>query len=131
MLTGHCHCESVKWVYPLDLQSVTACNCTLCSRYGALWAYGHLEEGVQVSGETTAYMRGSKVNAYHFCNKCGCIAYYLSNTLDKNNQRRIAVNLRMISDPKLIAHLPIDHFEGLDTFEDLPQDGRTVADLWF
>ena len=27
--------------------------------------------------------------------------------------------------------LPIDHFDGLDTFDDLPRDGRCVADYWF
>jgi hypothetical protein len=25
----------------------------------------------------------------------------------------------------------IDHFDGLDTFEDLARDGRCVADYWF
>ena len=30
-----------------------------------------------------------------------------------------------------IAKLPIDHFDGLDKFDDLPRDGRCVADLWF
>jgi hypothetical protein len=26
---------------------------------------------------------------------------------------------------------PIDHFDDLDTFNDLPRDGRCVADMWF
>jgi hypothetical protein len=30
-----------------------------------------------------------------------------------------------------VAHMPIDHFDGLDTFDDLPRDGRCVADYWF
>ena len=29
------------------------------------------------------------------------------------------------------AKVPIDHFDGLDTFEDPPRDGRCVADYWF
>ena len=131
MLEGSCHCGTVKWSYPLKLESVTACNCTLCRRYGALWAYGHLEEGIKVSGETSAYMRGRKINGYHFCKQCGCLAYYLCNTANKEGQFRIAVNLRMISEPEKIASLPIDHFEGLVSFEDLPRDGRCVKDLWY
>jgi hypothetical protein len=31
----------------------------------------------------------------------------------------------------LIADIPIDHFDGLDTFDDLPRDGRCVKDYWF
>jgi hypothetical protein len=30
-----------------------------------------------------------------------------------------------------VADLPIDHFDGLNTFDDLPRDGRCVRDLWF
>ncbi|RVO86741.1 GFA family protein, partial [Sinorhizobium meliloti] len=41
-----------------------------------------------------------------------------------------AVNLRL-APPGLVQDLPIDHFDGLDTFEDLPSKGRCVRDLWF
>jgi len=44
--------------------------------------------------------------------------------------RRIAVNLRL-TEPGPIAGIPIDHFDGLGNFEDLPRDGRCVADCWF
>lgn len=131
MFEGTCHCERVKWSYAEPIESATACNCTLCRRYGALWAYGHVGEQVTISGETTAYGRGSRINGYHFCNSCGCIAYYLANNKDKKGRLRIAVNLRMATDPEKIASLPIDHFDGLDKFEDLPRDHRCVRDLWF
>ncbi len=131
VLEGTCHCGNVKWTYSTPLESVTACNCTLCRRYGALWAYGYLHHGIEVSGETGKYERNKKHNGFHFCKACGCIAYYLANTLDEQGRRRMAVNLRMISEPEKIADLPIDHFEGLEKFVDLPQDGRCVRDLWF
>lgn len=131
MITGSCHCETVKWTYSLPLESVTACNCKLCRRYGALWAYGHLDQGIQISGSTSVYMRDRKLNGFYFCPRCGCLAYYLSNSEDEQGRRRMAVNLRMIHDPNQIAHLPIDHFDGLDKFEDLPRNGRRVQDLWF
>lgn len=131
MLKGVCHCGNVKWTYDSPLESVTACNCTLCSRYGALWAYGHLDHGVAISGATKFYERGSKINGYHFCEICGCVAYYLAHKKDEQGRFRIAVNLRMLTDPNLVAALPIDHFDGLDKFEDLPRDHRQVKDLWF
>ena len=130
-MEGHCHCKLVNWVYSLQLDSVTACNCTLCSRYGALWAYGFLDEGVIVSGTTSTYSRDRKINNFNFCSVCGCLTHYLCNSIDENGQRRIAVNLRMLADPNQITNLPIDHFDGKDTFDDLPQDGKKVHDLWF
>jgi len=42
----------------------------------------------------------------------------------------MAVNIRL-APPDAVADLAIDHFDGLDTFEDLPRDGRCVRDLWF
>ena len=131
MLDGTCHCGNVKWTYAATVESVTACNCTLCRRYGALWAYGYMGEGITVSGETKSYGHGKKISGYHFCNNCGCMAYYLVNTKDEQGKQKIAVNMRIVNDPDRIASLPIDHFDGLDTFEDLPRDQRRVKDLWF
>ncbi len=130
-IKGHCHCESVSWTYPLKLESVTACNCTLCRKYGALWAYGQLEEGITVSGKTKSYARGRQLNGFHFCENCGCLAYYLSKSADDLGRNRIAVNLRMIDDPSQIMELPIDHFDGLNEFVDEPPDGRKIKDLWY
>jgi hypothetical protein len=130
-IKGSCHCKNVTWNFNSVLESVTACNCTLCSRYGALWAYGYLGEDIEVCGETYFYTRGSKINGYHFCKNCGCISYYLALAVDDQGRKRIAVNLRMIDDPKSIETLPIDHFEGLNEFIDLPRDGRCVKDMWF
>jgi len=131
MLEGSCHCGSVKWSYPSTPESVTACNCTLCRRYGALWIYGYIEDGIIISGTTNFYERGSKINKYNFCVSCGCITYYLANKLNKENRRRVAINIRTTTQIEKIMNLPIDHFEGLESFEDLPRDGKTVKDLWF
>ena len=52
--------------------------------------------------------------------------------LRKNDEGRlrIAVNLRL-AEPEAVAQIPIDHFDGLNKFEDLPRDGRCVSDYWF
>lgn len=41
-----------------------------------------------------------------------------------------AVNLRL-AEPEAVANIPIQRFEGLKSFEDLPLDGRCVGDYWF
>jgi hypothetical protein len=112
--------------------SATACNCTLCRRYGVLWIYDYEGERIKISGPTSVYTRDRPDPALeiHFCPRCGCVIGWRGLRLDDDGRRRVAVNLRL-TEPGPIAHLPIDHFDGLDTFDDLPRDGRCVGDLWF
>ena len=129
MLEGSCHCGAVSWRMDNDPADATACNCTVCRRYGVLWAYGHADEDVHVTGETRAYVRGREIG-FHFCPTCGCVVSWRSLQPDAAGHRRAAVNIRL-AEPDQVAHLPVDHFEGLKTFTDLPRDGRRVADMWF
>ena len=82
-----------------------------------------------MSGPTRAYARGRSLE-FHFCPDCGCIAFWRGKGLDEQGRRRIAVNLRL-AEPEAVAGIAIDHFDGLVSFEDLPRDGRCVADMWF
>jgi hypothetical protein len=59
------------------------------------------------------------------------VAYWRGLRTDEQGRRRIAVNLRLAEHPEQVAQIPIDHFDGFDTFDDLPRDGRCVADYWF
>ena len=129
MIEGNCLCGAVRWRFDGLPDGATACNCTADRRYGALWAYDFEGEGIRVSGPTSSYGRGDHL-AYHFCPTCGCIAYWRAVVLDDQGRRRIAVNLRL-AEPGAVAAIPIDHFDGLVSFEDLPRDGRRVADMWF
>ena len=111
----------------------TACNCTLCRRYGTLWAYDFEGERISVSGPSRVYTRKGKANPaleIHFCAQCGCVACWRGLRPEADGRRRMAVNLRL-ADPATIGHIVIDHFDGLVTFADLPRDGRCVADMWF
>ena len=129
MIEGSCHCGAVRWRFAGEPEGATACNCTVCRRYGVLWAYGHEGEGITVTGPTQKYVRGKWVE-FHFCPTCGCIAFWRGQHEDEQGRRRIAVNLRL-AEPDAVARIPIDRFDGLDTFSDLPRDGRCVADVWF
>ena len=129
MLEGHCHCGAVHWQYDAEPDGATACNCTVCRRYGVLWAYDYVDEGIRTTGPTKAYVRGEAIE-FHFCPECGCVAFWRARKTDEHGRRRIAVNLRL-AEPAAVAHIPIDHFDGLDTFDDLPRDGKCVRDYWF
>jgi hypothetical protein len=129
MLLGSCHCGSVKWSFDVMPEGATACNCTVCRRYGALWIYDYENDNVHVTGKTKAYIRGKAIE-FHFCPICACVTHWRAQHAENDGRRRLAVNVRL-SEPETVARLPIDHFEGLNTFEDLPRDGKCVSDYWF
>jgi hypothetical protein len=79
------------------------------------------------SGHTTTK---TKALEFHFCPTCGCITFWRGLRKDEKGRIRIAVNLRL-AEPAAVAQTPIDHFDGLNTFDDLPRDGRCVSDYWF
>jgi len=132
MLKGSCHCGAAGWTLTGDPGSITACNCTLCRRYGALWAYDFEGERVAVTGPTSSFRRVGKADPaleILFCPSCACVLAWRGLRLEEDGRRRMAVNLRL-AELDAVADLPIDHFDGFDTFEDLPPSGRTVRDLW-
>jgi hypothetical protein len=129
MLQGSCHCGLVSWRFDAEPEGATACNCTVCRRYGALWIYDYDGEGVHVSGPTSVYSRGEMIG-FHFCSRCGCVTHWRSRLDEAGGRRRLAVNVRL-AEPETVAHIPIDHFDGLTTFTDLPRDGKCVTDYWF
>ena len=118
MIEGSCLCGAVRWQFEGQPDGATACNCTACRRYGVLWAYDYEGEGIKVSGRTQAYVRG-KALEFHFCPVCGCVVFWRGQQRDQQGRLRIAVNLRL-AEPEAVAQIPIDHFDGLNTFDDLP-----------
>lgn len=130
MIEGACHCGAVRWRFASEPDAATACNCRACRRYGALWIYGHENEDVFVSGPTTAYTHGEKSLGFHFCPSCGCMAYWRAVEPGPDGRRRLAVNVRL-AEPDSVATIPVQRFDGLHSWTDLPRDGRSVGDMWF
>ena len=129
-MEGSCHCGTVTWRFEGTPESATACNCSLCRRYGTLWAYGFEGERFHVSGPTRPYVWGRKAIGFHFCPECGCVTHWRSIDPGDDGRRWGAVNLRL-AEPDAVADIPIEHFDGLKTFKDVGQDGRCVRDMWF
>jgi hypothetical protein len=129
-LRGTCHCGAVTWTLDTPPTRATACSCTACRRYGALWAYGTLGEDIHVDGETRGYIRDEEEVhlAFHSCPRCGAVVAWLP--LHEGGNQRCAVNLRM-AEPDAVAHVAVRRFDGLDTWSSLPDEGRTVGDVWF
>ncbi|MEZ5947169.1 MAG: hypothetical protein R3C04_10030 [Hyphomonas sp.] len=77
MIEGSCHCGKVQWTFEGDAGSVTACNCTLCRRYGVLWAYDYQNQRIRLTGETASYVRADQKDPQLeilFCPACAGVA---------------------------------------------------------
>jgi hypothetical protein len=100
--------------------SLTSCNCSICNRLGALWAYYDLENVKIFSGDKpeNTYLWGEKTITYHRCGECGCTTHYTATESD--GSRRIAINCRM-SPPSKISNILIREFDGLVTWKYLDE----------
>jgi hypothetical protein len=130
---GRCHCGAVHWRFRGEIPDATICNCTICRRYGVLWAYDFDGQGIHVEdpdAALVAYSWGSPALSFNFCKICGNLVSWRGLKPMKDGRTRIAVNLRL-AEPEDVADVPLRRFDGLHSFEDLPLDGRRVADVWF
>lgn len=94
MLEGHCHCRSVRITVTARPETLGDCNCSLCSRLGALWGYYHPAE-VTISddhGKLVGYVQGDRTLTAHHCSVCGCTTHW--SPLGRNPSR-MAVNMRL------------------------------------
>lgn len=116
MTTASCHCGNIHIGIVKLPESVTECNCSICRRYAALWAY-YTRGQVTFNGspETmSAYCWGDRDIEFYHCKNCGCITHYES--VEKLASSRVAVNARMLP-PELISGIPIKRFDGAVTWK--------------
>jgi hypothetical protein len=73
LIESSCHCGGVRHSVNRAPEEAGDCNCTLCRRYGALWAY-YSPKDVQVTNDATdIYMWGDRMIEFHRCKHCGCV----------------------------------------------------------
>jgi hypothetical protein len=94
MITATCHCGDVQVEVPRRPPSLTDCNCSICRRYGVLWAY-YKEAEVHIHakrGCTQKYSWGDKSLNFVRCGACGCVMYWKS--IKRGQDNRMGVNAR-------------------------------------
>jgi len=115
MYEASCHCNAVRIRIPELPPSVTECNCSVCRRYGARWAY-YTRDQVELAAGTealTAYSWGDRTIEFFHCRHCGCLTHYES--AEKRADGRFALNSRMLS-LEATASLPVRHFDGAESW---------------
>jgi hypothetical protein len=105
MLNLSCHCGQVRLALAKRPDHINECNCSLCGKRGARWAYFHPSE-VSVAGAISAYSRADKDEPaadVRFCQACGCTTHF---TLTESAQARhgnvmMGVNMRLADEADL------------------------------
>jgi hypothetical protein len=96
--------------------TVTSCNCSICRRIAALWAYCTRSQARLVTGQdsVSAYAWGDRMIELYHCRRCGCSTHYES--VDKDPDSRFAINARCVA-PEDLASLRVRHFDGASTWK--------------
>jgi hypothetical protein len=108
-MQGGCHCGRVRFKVTADLDRVTYCNCSICSKKGFLHLIVPPEQFELLSGndELATYTFNTGVAKHTFCKTCGIHAFYVP----RSDPDKIDVNVRCIDDIDLSA-LSIKRFDG-------------------
>jgi hypothetical protein len=95
MLTAICHCHAVRFEIDQAPAWVLDCNCSVCRRYGALWAY--YRSGLRLVSDadaTFSYLWGDRAIAFHHCKTCGCTTHLQA--MGAPDRPAFGVNARLI-----------------------------------
>jgi len=116
---GSCLCKATQFEVARPPADVADCNCSSCSKRGALWAYyDEVEFKLTTAPErVSTYQWGDYMMKLHYCGICGC-ATYNEGPVWKDGEidfsvNRIGVNARLFDDFDLAA-VPVRHVNGKD-----------------
>lgn len=103
MILGSCHCRSVRFELTQSPERIKECHCSVCRRYGALWAHVRPNEVnfIKEPGATFTYLCNDHVIAFHICRTCGNLTHWEELY---HPPELIAINMRLAC-PKAIADI--------------------------
>jgi hypothetical protein len=101
-LNGSCHCGATRFEVPTAPEWLGECNCSFCTKRGALWAYYPAEQFTLLNsaeGQAT-YCWNSRLVAHHHCQNCGCATYSESPSFGADgpdfSKPRVGLNARLL-----------------------------------
>ena len=116
MLTATCHCGQVQVQVPRKPRSLTNCNCSICRRYGVLWAY-YGDSEVRLIAEpdaTDEYDWGPKTQRFIRCKTCGCVMQWKKYSI--GSKTWTGVNARNF-EPEALGNVKIRLLDGANTWK--------------
>jgi hypothetical protein len=119
VIEASCHCGAVRLTIDAAPETVTDCNCSICRRYGVLWAYYSPKQvALSPRGATDIYMWDDRSIEFHRCKVCGCVSHW---TAVDRARARMGVNARLM-DPEILANARVRRLDGAGTMEYLDGD---------
>jgi hypothetical protein len=112
MIESSCVCGAVRLAITRAPHELVDCNCSLCRRYAALWAYYPLKDVTVPNGLTDGFMRGPKRIEFHRCKTCGCVTHWWPAT----RRDEMGVNARLM-EPEVVARARVRHLDGANTWK--------------
>lgn len=105
MLNLSCLCNQIRVETSKKPDYINECNCTLCNKSGARWAYFHPSE-VSIEGRTQEYCREDKndpVAKIQFCAKCGSTTHFTltASAISRFGNSLMGVNMRLADESDL------------------------------
>lgn len=115
MLKLSCLCGHVTVEIDRTPDFINECNCTLCSKSGARWAYLHPSR-VKVEGATQGFTRHDKADPaaqLHFCPRCGATTHFVltESAVAKFGNVQMGVNMRL-ADERDLAGIELRYPDG-------------------
>ncbi len=110
MIESSCHCGAIRMAIQAAPEEVNDCNCSICRRYGVLWAYYPPKDVrmIMTTGDTERYLWGEKSLEFHRCRKCGCVTHWAA---VEQPCDRMGVNARLM-DPEILSAARVRHSDG-------------------
>ena len=106
-LAATCHCGAIRIYVRQMCRTLTSCNCSICRRYGALWAY-YAASSVTIEAPKGGLSKYSWNRKYR-CKKCGCVTHYAYRK--KRRDTTVAVNA-VNFEPSALVGVRIRHLDG-------------------
>lgn len=108
---GSCHCGNIKFEAEGEVESVLACNCSICLRKGTLlWFVPSAQFNLLSSPENiTTYTFNKHHIKHQFCGVCGVQPF--GQAKDSNGNETFAVNVRCLETIDPLA-IPVQFYDG-------------------
>jgi len=126
-IEGTCLCKAVRVGAVRVPAQVTQCNCSVCRRYGTLWAYYKRTEVVVEAARGILVTWRAKRGGLRFlrCKGCGCVACW--DAPSRGSDRRLGMNTRLF-DHVAMADVPIAVLDGDKSWR--VTDKYVKPDIW-
>lgn len=105
-LTATCHCGRVRAQLPSKPKRLNECHCTVCYKYGALWAYYPRPDVVVTTASDTTLQTYVREDAdgdisFNRCGHCGCMIAWWGLGKYAGPEHMMGVNCRLLPEKEI------------------------------